>query len=275
MIFRAEKTKNYTVMSNYHLRDNNLSLKAKGLMSLLLSLPDNWDFSINGLLSLIKESETCLRSTLDELKKFNYLIVTKYNDENGRFDYIYNLYEIPQTEPLPDTQKPDVQNLYMENEGQLNTNIINTERLNTDLKEKSRKKEKSTKLSALEALEGFKEEFNLSEELTEAFKDFIEMRKEIKDPITVNGLKRAINTLFKLSADPGEQLEIINQSIIAGYKGLFPLKTNQRQGGYQQPNRYDRPAEPEEEDALARVRKRLEAEEAARKEEEARQNEYD
>lgn len=275
MIFRAEKTKNYTVMSNYHLRDNNLSLKAKGLMSLLLSLPDNWDFSINGLLSLIKESETCLRSTLDELKKFNYLIVTKYNDENGRFDYIYNLYEIPQTEPLPDTQKPDVQNLYMENEGQLNTNIINTERLNTDLKEKSRKKEKSTKLSALEALEGFKEEFNLSEELTEAFKDFIEMRKEIKDPITVNGLKRAINTLFKLSADPGEQLEIINQSIIAGYKGLFPLKTNQRQGGYQQPNRYDRPAEPEEEDALTRVRKRLEAEEAARKEEEARQNEYD
>lgn len=275
MIFRAEKTKNYTVMSNYHLRDNNLSLKAKGLMSLLLSLPDDWDFSINGLLSLIKESETCLRSTLEELKRFNYLIVTKYNDENGRFDYIYNLYEIPQTEPLPDTQKPDIQNLYMENEGQLNTNIINTERLNTDLKEKSRKKEKSTKLSALEALEGFKEEFNLSEELTEAFKDFIEMRKEIKDPITVNGLKRAINTLFKLSADPGEQLEIINQSIIAGYKGLFPLKTNQRQGGYQQPNRYDRPAEPEEEDALTRVRKRLEAEEAARKEEEARQNEYD
>lgn len=275
MIFRAEKTKNYTVMSNYHLRDNNLSLKAKGLMSLLLSLPDDWDFSINGLLSLIKESETCLRSTLEELKKFNYLIVTKYNDENGRFDYIYNLYEIPQTEPLPDTQKPDVQNLYMENGGQLNTNIINTERLNTDLKEKSRKKEKSTKISALEALEGFKEEFNLSEELTEAFKDFIEMRKEIKDPITVNGLKRAINSLFKLSADPGEQLEIINQSIIAGYKGLFPLKTNQRQGGYQQPNRYDKPAEPEEEDALTRIRKRLEAEEAARKEEEARQNEYD
>lgn len=275
MIFRAEKTKNYTVMSNYHLRDNNLSLKAKGLMSLLLSLPDDWDFSINGLLSLIKESETCLRSTLEELKKFNYLIVTKYNDENGRFDYIYNLYEIPQTEPLPDTQKPDIQNLYMENGGQLNTNIINTERLNTDLKEKSRKKEKSTKITALEALEGFKEEFNLSEELIETFKDFIEMRKEIKDPITVNGLKRAINTLFKLSADPGEQLEIINQSIIAGYKGLFPLKPYQRPGGYQQPNRYDRPAEPEEEDALTRVRKRLEAEEAARKEEEARQNEYD
>ena len=266
MIFRAEKTKNYTVMSNYHLRDNNLSLKAKGLMSLLLSLPDDWDFSINGLLSLIKESETCLRSTLEELKKFNYLIVTKYNDENGRFDYIYNLYEIPQTELIPDPQKPDIQNLYMENGGQLNTNIINTERLNTDSKEKSRKKEKSTKITALEALEGFKEEFNLSDELTETFKDFIEMRKEIKDPITVNGLKRAINTLFKLSADPGEQLEIINQSIIAGYKGLFPLKPYQRQGGYSQPNRYDRPAEPEEEDALTRIRKRLEAEEAAKQE---------
>lgn len=272
MIFRAEKTKNYTVMSNYHLRDNNLSLKAKGLMSLLLSLPDDWDFSINGLLSLIKESETCLRSTLDELKRFNYLIVTKYNDENGRFDYIYNLYEIPQTEPLPDTQKPDIQNLYMENEGQLNTNIINTERLNTDLKEKSRKKEKPTlnkKLSALEALEGFKEEFNLSEELAETFKDFIEMRKEIKDPITVNGLKRAINTLFKLSTDPGEQLEIINQSIIAGYKGLFPLKYNNNQRQQYKPT--TAPID-EGDNVIERLKKKYQAE---AEEEERRKNATD
>jgi hypothetical protein len=267
MIFRAEKTKNYTVMSNYHLRDNNLSLKAKGLMSLLLSLPDDWDFSINGLLSLIKESETCLRSTLDELKRFNYLIVTKYNDENGRFDYIYNLYEIPQTEPLPDTQKPDIQNLYMENGGQLNTNIINTERLNTDSKEKSRKKEKSTKITALEALEGFKEEFNLSEELTETFKDFIEMRKEIKDPITVNGLKRAINKLLTLSEDPEERIEIINQSIIAGYKGLFPLKYNNNQRQQYKPT-----AAPidEGDNVIERLKKKYQAE---AEEEERRRNE--
>lgn len=274
-VFRVEKNKNYITISNYHLRDINLSLKAKGLLSLMLSLPDNWDYSIGGLAAICKEGREAIESALKELKIYGYLKVSMSKNEKGQFDYIYDIFERP-VEDEPGDGNPRGENPPTENPEQLNIDKINIDNKNTEIiKEKNTKKEKSTKITALEALEGFKEEFNLSDELTETFKDFIEMRKEIKDPITVNGLKRAINTLFKLSADSVEQLEIINQSIIAGYKGLFPLKTNQRQGGYQQPNRYDRPAEPEEEDALTRVRKRLEAEEAARKEEEARQNEYD
>lgn len=282
-IIRNHTNHGYTTLSNYHLRDKRISLKAKGLLSLMLSLPDDWEYSIKGLASIVKEGTETIETTVKELKAFGYIEVAKVrNPENGLFEYVYDVYETPEKIKYPEGEFPPLDAPPLDAPPMetppliINKDKQNTEEQNTEIiKEKSRKKEKSTKITALEALEGFKEEFNLSEELTEALKDFIEMRKEIKDPITVNGLKRAINTLFKLSADPGEQLEIINQSIIAGYKGLFPLKPYQRQGGYQQPNRYDRPAEPEEEDALTRVRKRLEAEEAARKEEEARQNEYD
>lgn len=270
-IIRNHTNHGYTTLSNYHLRDKRISLKAKGLLSLMLSLPDDWKYSIKGLASIVKEGTETIETTVKELKAFGYIEVTKVrNPENGLFEYVYDVYETPEKINYPGGYIPPLDAPPMETPPLIiNKDKQNTEEQNTEIiKEKSRKKEKSTKITALEALEGFKEEFNLSEELTETFKDFIEMRKEIKDPITVNGLKRAINTLFKLSADPGEQLEIINQSIIAGYKGLFPLKPYQRQGGYQQPNRYDRPAEPEEDDVIERLKAKYKAEEEAKKREE-------
>lgn len=66
-------------MSNTHLRDKNLSLKAKGLLSVMLSLPDNWDYSIAGLVTISKENETAVKSALNELKDSNYVVVTKEN----------------------------------------------------------------------------------------------------------------------------------------------------------------------------------------------------
>lgn len=77
MVFKIEKTKNYTIMSNYHLRDINLSLKAKGLLSFMLSLPEDWDYSLNGLVSVSKESKKAIRSILNELKENGYLIKNK------------------------------------------------------------------------------------------------------------------------------------------------------------------------------------------------------
>lgn len=140
------------------------------------------------------------------------------------------------------------------------------------------KKEENQKdvknLSPLKALEVYKEEFDLSPEIVEALREFIDMRRRNKNNITALGLRRDLLKLFKLSTDPEEQLKIIYQSIDKCWKGFFELKYETRYV-YPKPNRYDRPAEPEEEDALTRIRKRLEAEEAARKEEEARQNEYD
>lgn len=98
-VFRIQKTKNYTVMSNYHLRDKNLSLKAKGLLSLMLSLPEDWDYSIGGLASICKENKTAVTTALKELKTYGYLITTKLNPNEtptGRIDYAYDIFETPQ-----------------------------------------------------------------------------------------------------------------------------------------------------------------------------------
>lgn len=99
-IVKVEKTNNYTVMSNQHFHVTNMSLKAKGLLSLILSLPDSWNYSIAGLAALCKESVPTIRSTLKELEKLGYIEVEKeYPNENnnGRFTYKYYIYENSKT----------------------------------------------------------------------------------------------------------------------------------------------------------------------------------
>ena len=90
-----KKEEGYTVMSNYHFKDRRLSLKAKGLLSLMLSLPDNWDFSIMGLTSICIESRDTIRKIINELKINKYLKVVENWDKNGRFYYEYIIYEKP------------------------------------------------------------------------------------------------------------------------------------------------------------------------------------
>lgn len=90
-----KKEEGYTVMSNYHFKDKRLSLKAKGLLSLMLSLPDNWDFSMMGLTSICIESRDTIRKIINELKINKYLKVVENRDENGRFYYEYIIYEKP------------------------------------------------------------------------------------------------------------------------------------------------------------------------------------
>lgn len=155
--FRIEKNKNYTVMSNYHLRDKNLSLKAKGLLSFMLSLPEEWDYSIPGLVACLKENKKAVTTTLDELKAFGYLEINKVRNEKGLFEYEYLICEEPK--PInwqemfddeitennekndnnpeyqngildkghPEPQNPYLDDPYLDNGGlKINTNIINT-----------------------------------------------------------------------------------------------------------------------------------------------------
>lgn len=119
-VFRIEKNNNYTVMSNYHLRDKRLSYKAKGLLSFMLSLPDDWDYSINGLVSISKESIRSIRSILKELQDNNYLIINKVKNDKGQFEYEYLIYE------KPDIRFVDMDNPHMENDTQINTNKQST-----------------------------------------------------------------------------------------------------------------------------------------------------
>lgn len=125
-VFRINKTDNYTVMSNHHLKDKNLSLKGKGLLSVMLSLPKEWDYSIAGLCKILRENETAVKSALKDLKECGYLVVTKkYANEtvSHRIEYEYDIYETPNQEVICQPLEPlGVEHLYIETPGQLNTN---------------------------------------------------------------------------------------------------------------------------------------------------------
>jgi len=147
-VIRVNKTKNYTVMSNYHLRDKRLSLKAKGLLSVMLSLPETWDYSIAGLVSICKENTSAVKSALEELKENGYLCVTKEyptEDNGGRITYIYDVFEKPNDKQPEEKQEHDGQGLEnlcvetqpVENKLQYNTNQSNTDRLSTDKERKN------------------------------------------------------------------------------------------------------------------------------------------
>ena len=125
-VFRINKTNNYIVMSNYHLKQKEMSLKAKGLLSQMLSLPSNWDYSIAGLVAINKEEETSIKSALKELKYFGYLKVNKLmpnETKTGRIEYIYDIYEQPY-------EKQGVENLGLENQGQYNIKELSIDNIN-------------------------------------------------------------------------------------------------------------------------------------------------
>lgn len=141
-VIRVNNTKGFTVMSNYHFQDKEISLKAKGLLGLMLSLPSNWDYSINGLVAIVKENKAAVQTALKELEEHKYLKRTRVQDETGRFDYIYDIYEKPYDKlPWTENQCTDIQcteNRCTENQPQINTNKQSTNKQNT--KEQSKHK---------------------------------------------------------------------------------------------------------------------------------------
>ena len=122
---REIKDRNFTVMSNYHLRDKNISLKAKGLLSQLLSYSSDWVLTIKGLCAISKEQEKAMKNTIKELEIHNYLTRQKLKDNKGRFCYKYIIHEKPKI--YPDPHNLCVDNPQVEKDVQINTNIINNE----------------------------------------------------------------------------------------------------------------------------------------------------
>ena len=142
-VFRIDKTRDYTVMSNHHLRNTELSLKAKGLLSLMLSLPENWDYTTKGLAAICKDGIDSISSCIRELEKHGYIIRERMRNEKGQLTTIeYTILEQPKNTP-PDREKPIRENPVLdipaqvepiqENTAQLNTNKSNIKELNTDI----------------------------------------------------------------------------------------------------------------------------------------------
>lgn len=139
-VFRVERTRDYTVMSNHHLRDKNLSLKAKGLLSQMLSLPEDWDYTLAGLSRINRESKDAIRSAVNELEKAGYVQRHQTTDASGKFSgNEYVIHECPvlpePEEPSlekPTTDNPSTGKPSSENPTQLNTKRQKKEKQNTD-----------------------------------------------------------------------------------------------------------------------------------------------
>ena len=145
-VYRVQRTRDYTVMSNYHLRDKNLTLKSKGLLSMILSLPDEWNYTTRGLAAICKEGVDAIGSALKELETAGYIVRRQLRGAKGRItDTEYIIYERPHPRedstpdtPAPGTDSPDTENPdmvpsdmdtpYLEMPAELNTKESNTQK---------------------------------------------------------------------------------------------------------------------------------------------------
>ena len=131
-VFRVERNKGYTVMSNHHLRNKELSLKAKGLLSQMLSLPEDWDYTLAGLSFINREKIDAIREAVKELERAGYIVRSRERDEKGRLrgtDYV--IFEQPQTPPVSDL--PTLENPMQLNKDIQKTDLPKKEKSNTDL----------------------------------------------------------------------------------------------------------------------------------------------
>lgn len=230
-VIRVNNTKGFTVMSNYHFQDKEISLKAKGLLGLMLSLPSNWDYSVNGLVTIVKENKAAVQSALKELEEHKYLKRTRVQGETGRFDYVYDIYEKPYDKlPCTENRCTDIQcteNRCTENQPQINTNKQitnkqNTKELNTnEYKEKNIKKESVNSVIA---------EYTENKDLQDALHGFVEMRNKARKPLTARAMKLSLNKLNELALDDVTKIAIVNQSIVHSWLTFYKLQNNNNGG---------------------------------------------
>lgn len=212
--FKIHKTSDYTVMSNEHLKDTNLSLKAKGLLSVMLSLPDGWDYSVLGLAALSKDGKDSTISALDELRKCRYVCMTNIRNDKGQYETIYDIYEKPMLENRCGKSES-------ENPPQLNTKINNLNKekviINNNPKED---RNKGLDLSFVKA------------EFLPIMEEWLAYKKERKQSYTQRGVVQCYNNLLKYSnSNPDLAADIIFNAIGNNYQGFHALKT-----GYRRPD---------------------------------------
>ena len=178
-VFRVEKTRNYTVMSNHHLRNKSLSLKAKGLLSLMLSLPEDWDYTTKGLACICKDGVDSICATVRELEGAGYIVRARERHADGTLGGIeYTILEQPrEPEPpnpvqvenagdapkraFPEQVKPVLEKPEQENPAQLNIQEQSKEILSTDSTKSFPsfpQESKTTQKNELERRDGYQEQ---------------------------------------------------------------------------------------------------------------------
>lgn len=245
-VFRVEKTKNYTVMSNYHFRDKRLSFKAKGILSFMLSLPDDWDYSVQGLITTAKDGRDSVTSGLKELEHYGYLKREPIREKGIIKDWNYIIFEQPICESTenthfepdtenpkvdsePDTENPDTEKPLTENPKQINTK--DNKYINNNIYISSISKKSSSKENENAEIHNNEENIEKYEEIDKAIDEFEEIWKNYPKKVgkgkarefyiawTVKGRKLKTNNyrLRKLTKEEVEKavknynLEVINR----------------------------------------------------------------
>lgn len=225
-VIRTIKNENYTTMCNTHLRDKNLSLKAKGLLSMMLSLPDKWNYSVKGLEGICKESKNTINSVLNELEDNNYLVRRRRYCNGKISEWEYIIFENNENHDeellhlknedieIQDTEIQDIEN----RDVYKITKELNTKELNTnEYKEKNIKKE-----SVNSVISSYTE----NKDLQDALHDFVDMRTKTRKPLTVRAMKLSLNELDKLALDDVTKIAIVNQSIMHNWLTFYKLQNN-------------------------------------------------
>lgn len=181
-VIRVEKNREYVVLSNKFLRNKQMSLKAKGLLALCLSLPEDWDYSMNGLVAITKESITAIRNTMRELEELGYMSVNKLKNDKGQFRYEYIIRE------EPEGQKPATGNLQID---ELNADKLDVE---NDIQQSTYKQ-----ITKEKVLNNNLYIESAPPEIQPLLKNYLEMREEEKAPLSERGLKMLLTRLSKLS----------------------------------------------------------------------------
>lgn len=237
-VIRVHKTKDYTVMSNLHFREKEMTLKAKGLLSLMLSLPDDWNYSIAGLVAICVEKESAIVSTLKELKKFGYLRIDKLmpnETESGRIEYVYNVFERPQGAEIYEIQaakKQGVENQGLEFQGlenpiQLNTYQSNTYQSNkNEQKEKKERKGKAANSFDL-LIENYLESANTSEidEVRGLLQEWLKVRKAKRAAMTDKAIELNLQKLNELADKSNLSVaDYLKEVIMRGWQAFYEIK---------------------------------------------------
>lgn len=234
-VFRVHKNENYTVLSNYHFKEKEMSLKAKGLLSLMLSLPDAWDYSAAGLVKLSKDGKDSVNGALKELETFGYLKRSQAYNSNGTFGgYNYEIYESPNadvktekpTTKKPKAVKPIAEKPSTEKPQQLSNKELNKKELNTKLIKDEEERKKDNGRTTYDAIINGK---IFDDKVKTALYEFIKMRKLIKKPLTDFALEKLIDKLFKMTFDPIVQVEILENSILNNWQDIYkPTQAKKR-----------------------------------------------
>lgn len=229
-VIRTIKNDNYTTICNTHLRDKNLSLKAKGLLSMMLSLPDKWHYSVKGLEGICKESKNTINSVLNELEDNNYLVRRRRycNGKISEWEYIIFENNENHDEELLHLKNEDIENEDIEIQDIENRDVykitkeLSTNRLNTnEYKEKNIKKESVNSVIA---------EYTENKDLQDALHDFVDMRTKARKPLTARAMKLSLNELDKLAVDDVTKIAIVNQSIVHSWLTFYKLQNNNNGG---------------------------------------------